>query len=1162
MQRVLDGNQAAAHVAYRCNEVIAIYPITPASPMGEFSDQWSAEATENLWGCVPRVVELQSEAGAAGTVHGSLQAGSLTTTFTASQGLLLMIPNMYKIAGELTSAVFHIASRTVATHALSIFGDHSDVMATRSTGWAMLIGSSVQEAHDFALIAQMSTLTARVPFLHIFDGFRISHEESRITMIEDDDMRALLPADAIQAHRERRLTPEHPELRGTAQNPDVFFQSREAINPYYDRCPEVVSQAMRDFAVRTGREYHLFDYFGDPAPDRVLVTMGSSCQTVTETVTALQQRGERVGLIQVRLYRPFAAQAFLDALPPGVKSVAVLDRCREPGAVGEPLFQDVLSTMAEAGHPARVIGGRYGLGSKEFTPAMVAAIFEELSRPQPRRRFTVGIHDDVSGLSLSYDPSFILEDLDSVRAIFWGLGSDGTVGANKNSIRIIGEETDAFVQGYFVYDSKKSGARTISHLRFGPRPIGRPYLIQRASFVAIHQFEFLQRFPLLDGVEEGATVLLNSPHPHDTVWNYLPDWFQERVLSLKLRLYVVGADKLARELGLGGRINTIMQTCFFHLSGVVPAGRDIELIKASIQKSYAKQGEPTVRRNFAAVDAALEGLHEVEPGQAPGPIKAPLAAESLVAALVAGQGEELPVSAFSPDGTFPTGTAHLEKRNLTHEVPLWESELCIQCGKCVYVCPHSVIRAKLFSPEALASAPAGLETLPSAFKEIPDHLYTLQISHQDCTGCHLCVEACPVKDKSKVSRKALNMTLRDDPESVERMQRNRQDWEYFLELPEEAPAPLRWSSVKNLQLKQPLFEFSGACAGCGETPYLRILSQLFGDHLLIANATGCSSIYGGNLPTTPWSKNRDGHGPAWSNSLFEDNAEFGLGMRLALDQQTGHARRLVEQLKSHIGEPLAERLLAESSSTQDRRQAVQQLRQRLRPEIPVERDLLALADNLVDHSCWLVGGDGWAYDIGFGGLDHVLASQTRVRVLVLDTEVYSNTGGQSSKSTPLGAVAKFASGGKPTPKKDLGLLAMSYGTCYVACVAMGANEAQTIKALQEAESFPGPALVVAYSQCIAHGIDMSQGMNHQKLAVESGSWILYRYDPRRREEGLPPLQLDCKAPTRPIKEYLSSEGRFRILDQIHPEDARQYAQAAQAGALRRWTQYAERATQL
>ncbi|MBT9584622.1 pyruvate:ferredoxin (flavodoxin) oxidoreductase [bacterium] len=1159
---VLDGNQAAAEVAYACNEVIAIYPITPASPMGEYSDQWSSDAKVNLWGEVPRVVELHSEGGAAGTVHGSLQAGSLTTTFTASQGLLLMLPNMYKIAGELTSTVFHIAARTVATHALSIFGDHSDVMAARTTGWAMLFGSSVQEAHDFALISQMATLESRVPFLHIFDGFRISHEESKIDRIDKEDMLALLPMSAIQAHRERRLSPEHPELRGTAQNPDVFFQSREAANPFYDRCPNTVTGAMQSFAERTGRHYRIFEYFGDPAAERVIVTMGSACQTVTETVAALRQQGERVGLLKVRLFRPFASQAFLQVLPASVERVAVLDRCREPGAVGEPLFQDVLATLSEAGRPVQVLGGRYGLASKEFTPAMVAAVFAELAKPEPRRRFTVGITDDVGHTSLDIDSQFILEDPDSVRAIFWGLGADGTVGANKNSIRIIGDETEAFVQGYFVYDSKKSGARTISHLRFGPRPIGRPYLIQRASFVAVHQFDFLGRFPVLDEVEPGAIVLVNSPHPHDKVWPYLPDWFRAKVLAMGLRLYVVGADRLARESGLGGRINTIMQMCFFHLSGVVEPGRALEMIKHAIHTTYSKQGEITVRRNYAAVDVALEGLKFVAPGPPPHQIHPAEAPQNLVSALVAGHGDDLPVSAFPVDGTYPTGTAHLEKRNLTQEVPVWESDLCIECGKCVYVCPHSVIRAKLVDSARVAGAPEGFVTIPSAFKELPDLVYTLQVSNQDCTGCRLCVEVCPVKDKSKVSRKALNMAWLDAPESNEIAGRNPQHWDYFLQLPEEAPAGLRWSSVKNIQLRQPLFEFSGACAGCGETPYLRVLSQLFGDHLLIANATGCSSIYGGNLPTTPWSKTRAGHGPAWSNSLFEDNAEFGLGMRLALDQQRNHARHLVGRLSGCLSPALAARLLAEESSVQELRQAVAELRGCLDPEMPLERDLLALADNLIPHSCWLVGGDGWAYDIGFGGLDHVLASQARVRALVLDTEVYSNTGGQSSKATPLGAVAKFSSGGKPTAKKDLGLLAMGYGSCYVACVAMGANESQTIKAIQEAESFPGPALIVAYSHCIAHGIDMAKGMQQQKLAVDCGSWLLYRYDPRRRELGLPPLQLDCRQPSRPIAEYFSSEGRFRILQQMHPEEAENYAVAAQTAADLRWKQYSERASQL
>lgn len=1156
MLKVLDGNQAVAQVAYPCNEVIAIYPITPASPMGEYSDQWNAENMPNLWGQVPRVIEMQSEGGAAGTVHGSLQAGSLTTTFTSSQGLLLMLPNMFKIAGELTSTVFHIASRTVATHALSIFGDHSDVMAARTTGWAMLFSSTVQEAHDLALISQMATLRSRVPFMHIQDGFRTSHEECSIYPLQTEDFRALLPHDAIQAHRNRRLNPEQPVLRGSAQNPDVFFQSREAARPYYERCPSLIDQAMRQFEQRVGRAYHLFDYHGHPQAERVVVALGSACQTLAETVSALQDRGERVGVVKVRLFRPWSTDDFLKVLPATTRHIAVLDRCHEAGAVGEPLFQDVVTTLAESGRSVRVIGGRYGLASKEFTPAMAAAVLAELAVDKPKSRFSLGIHDDVNHQSLDFDPNFNLEDPQSLRAIFWGLGSDGTVSANKNTTRIVGEQTDCWVQGYFVYDSKKSGARTISHLRFGPQSIGRPYLIQKANFIAIHQFEFLQRYPVLDGAEEGAQVLLNSPHPAEQVWSHLPAWFQEEVLSKNLRLFVVDAYRVARQLGLGGFVNTLMQTCFFHLSQVVP-GADA-FIKEAIRKSYARFGEPTVRKNFAAVDAALENLHQVRPGPAPQAATPRPAPPDLVSALVAGLGEQLPVSAFPADGTFPTGTACLEKRNLSRQIPVWESDLCIQCGKCTYVCPHSVIRAKLVPPDHVSQAPTGFVTLPSAFKELPDLRYTLQVSAEDCTGCQLCVEVCPVKDKSKVSRKALNMQDR----APQDLPRERQHWEFFLHLPEDPPAEMRWTAVKNLQLRQPLFEFSGACAGCGETPYLRVLSQLYGDHLMIANATGCSSIYGGNLPTTPWTKNRQGQGPSWSNSLFEDNAEFGLGMRLALDQQAAYASRLTRQLSEQLGEPLVERLLDQNAPVQARRQAVAELRQRLQPEGPAQKDLLALADSLIPHTIWLVGGDGWAYDIGYGGLDHVLAGSARVRILVLDTEVYSNTGGQASKSTSLGAVAKFASGGKGTAKKDLGLLAMSYGTCYVASVAMGANESQTLKAFEEAESFPGPSLILAYSQCIAHGIDMTTGMNQQKLAVETGYWLLYRFDPRRREQGLPPLQLDCKAPQRPLQDYFSREGRFRILEQLHPEQAAHFRKQAQAGVQQRWSQYEQRAKEL
>ncbi|MFN8613652.1 MAG: pyruvate:ferredoxin (flavodoxin) oxidoreductase [Vulcanimicrobiota bacterium] len=1140
---VLDGNQAAAEVAYACNEVVAIYPITPASSMGELSDQWSADARPNLWGEVPRVVEMQSEAGAAGTVHGALQAGSLTTTFTASQGLLLMLPNMFKIAGELTSCVFHIAARTIATHALSIFGDHSDVMAARSTGWAMLFGTSVQEAHDLALISQVATLETRVPFLHILDGFRTSHEEARVALLSHEDMLALLPHPAIERHRGRGLHPEHPQLRGTAQNPDVYFQAREASNPYYQKVPGAVRQAMLRFHQQTGRKYDIVEYYGDPQAARVVVAMGSACQTLGETVDALRARGEAVGAVFIRLFRPFDGEALLQALPHSCRRLAVLDRCHEAGAVAEPLYQDVVTVLAEAGRSMCTCGGRYGLASKEFTPAMAAAVYAELSQAEPRRRFTVGIHDDVGGLSLDYDGHWILEDPQSVRAVFWGLGSDGTVGANKNSIRIIGEATDMFVQGYFVYDSKKSGAKTVSHLRFGPRPVSRPYLIQKASFVGIHQFEFVERYDTLGVAEEGAVVLLNSPFGADEVWARLPARFQAQVVNKSLKLWVVDAQKLARELGLGGRINTIMQTCFFYLSQVVPQQRSLELIKQAVQKSYSKAGEVVVRRNFAAVDGAIEGLAEVRPGEvAEVPEEVP--PQGLIASLLADQGELLPVSAFSADGTFETDTARLEKRNISDLVPEWREDLCIQCGKCVFVCPHSAIRAKLVEADSLTQAPPGFTTLPSAFKELPEHRYTLQVSEMDCTGCKLCVEACPAWDKKVEGRRALDMVLRAPGA------KDSHAWDFFLQLPEEAPAEFRWSSVKNLQLRQPYFEFSGACAGCGETPYLRVLSQLYGDHLLIANATGCSSIYGGNLPTTPWSKDHQGRGPAWSNSLFEDNAEFGLGMRLALDQQQTYARQLVEQRREQLGDSLCQQLLDPELPRPQRRLAVQQLRQQLGSSpVPADQDLVALADCLIDPSTWLIGGDGWAYDIGFGGLDHVLASNARVRVLVLDTEVYSNTGGQSSKSTPLGAVAKFSAGGKLTPKKDLGLMAIDSGNCYVASVAMGANQAQTIKAMQEAEDFPGPALIIAYCHCIAHGIDMTLGMTYQQLAVETGAWLLYRYDPRTG------LQMDCKAPKRPISEYLGREGRFRVLQGMHPEEAEDFARRSQAAVADRWRKY-------
>lgn len=1180
-QVTIDGNEAAAHVAYKTNDVIAIYPITPSSPMGEFSDAWSASHEKNIWGMTPIVREMQSEGGAAGAVHGTLQSGSLTTTFTSSQGLLLMIPNMFKIAGEQTSTVFHIAARSVATHALSIFGDHSDVMATRSTGWAMLFANSVQEAMDFALIAQTSTLRSRVPFLHIFDGFRTSHEVMKIEKLADEQIRELIDDRLVQAHRARALTPDHPVMRGTAQNPDVFFQSRERGNPFYQQTPEIVQATMNRFAEVTGRHYRLFEYAGAPDAERVVVMMGSGCEAAQETVEALCARGEKIGLLKVRLYRPFSVDDFIKTLPRSVKALAVLDRTKEPGSTGEPLYQDIVTGLCETAMKGtsftipRVIGGRYGLSSKEFTPAMCKAVFDELKKEQPKNHFTIGINDDVTFTSLPFDRSFSTEPDDQVRALFWGLGADGTVSANKNSIKIIGEETPNYAQGYFVYDSKKAGAITVSHLRFGTRPIHSTYLIERANFIAVHQFNFLTSYDVLQAAVEGATLLLNSPFPAEEVWAHLPASVQEQIINKKIRVFSIDAYAVAKEKQLGNRVNTIMQTCFFAISGVLQPDAAIAKIKESIRKTYGKRGEPVVRQNFAAVDAALAQLHEVPvPPQASGKVvqhsivsdQAPQFVRDVTAEIIAGRGDQLPVSAFPVDGTYPLGTSQWEKRNIAQDVPVWEQELCIECGKCMLVCPHATIRAKVFDQSELASAPEGFKHMPAKWRELPDKLYTIQVAVEDCTGCRLCVEVCPAKDKSNVSRKALNM----QPQLPLREQ-GRANWDFFLKLPEVSKnGALNFTSVKNVQLLQPLFEFSGACAGCGETPYIKLLTQLFGDRAIIANATGCSSIYGGNLPTTPYTTNREGRGPAWSNSLFEDNAEFGLGMRLALDHQSAYARDLVGRLREEIGEALANSLLKSDQSTDsginDQRELVAALKAKLEGvgggTSPNEaRDLVSVADALVKKSVWIVGGDGWAYDIGYGGLDHVLASGLNVNVLVLDTEVYSNTGGQASKSTPLGAVAKFAAGGKPTAKKDLGMGAIRYGNVYVAQVAMGANDTHTVKAFLEAESHDGPSLIIAYSQCIAHGIDMAKGMHQQKLAVESGHWPLYRYVPERAAENKNPFQLDSGDPKIPLKDYIYTEGRYRMLQQSDPEVAKVLLGQAEQAVQRRWQQYKQLAAQ-
>jgi len=1153
---VLDGNEAAALVAHKTSEVIAIYPITPASTMGELADEWSAKGMANLWGDVPAVIEMQSEGGAAGAVHGALQAGSLTTTFTASQGLLLMLPDMFKIAGELTPFVMHVAARSLATHALSIFGDHSDVMAARGTGFAFLCSSDVQEAHDFAAIATAATLRSRVPFVHFFDGFRTSHEVNVIEGLGDDELRALVDDDLVSEHRARSLSPDHPVIRGSAQNPDVFFQSREAANPFYAATAAIVDETFTRFAELTGRHYHAFDYTGAPDAERVIVLMGSGSGAVEETVEKLMAGGERVGVLKVRLYRPFDAASLAAALPATAKALAVLDRSKDPAAVGEPLYEDVVSALIEQDRlPGRVLGGRYGLASKEFTPAMAAAVYAELAATSPARHFTVGIDDDVSHTSLVYDPEFRTEADDVVRCVFYGLGADGTVGANKNSAKIIGETTPLYSQAYFVYDSKKSGSTTVSHLRFGPRPIRSSYLIEEAQFVACHQFDLLSRMDVLGVAAEGATFLLNAPYGPADVWDHLPAGVQAQIVDRHLRLFVIDAKRVAREAGLPGRVNTILQTCFFALSGVLPEKRAIGAIKEAIAKTYAKRGEEIVQRNFHAVDLALDSLHEVDIRRAPSATNgSPPVAEGvpdLLRALIAGEGDALPVSAMPVDGTFQLGTAHFEKRNLADELPIWDETLCIDCAKCALVCPHAAIRMKVYEPAALAGAPAGFRSKEWRAKDLPGMLMTIQVSPDDCTGCRICVETCPAKDKANPEHKSL-----DSLPKGEHRDREREDWDFFLTIPEIDRALVQPATVKGSQMLQPLFEFSGACSGCGETPYLKLLTQLFGDRLLVANATGCSSIYGGNLPTTPWTKNADGRGPAWANSLFEDNAEFGYGMRLALDQQAEQARRLLGELNGRIPAELKDALSSADQSDEAgiaaQRERVAELKAILAGlDEPAARRLATLADALVEKSVWIVGGDGWAYDIGFGGLDHVLASGRDVNVLVLDTEVYSNTGGQASKSTPRGAVAKFAAGGKHTAKKDLGLIAAGYGNVYVAQVALGADNPQTVKAFAEAESYAGPSLIIAYSHCIAHGIEMATAMAHQKEAADSGYWPLYRYDPRLDH----PFQLDSRPPKIPVAEFTAKENRFAILARANPGEAAELAAAEQHDVDERWRLY-------
>jgi pyruvate-ferredoxin/flavodoxin oxidoreductase len=1159
----IDGNEAVARVAHALSEIVVLYPITPASPMGEFADAWSGEGHTNIWGSVPGVVEMQSEAGAAGALHGATMKGALATTFTASQGLLLMLPNMYKIAGELLPTVLHVAARALATHALSIFGDHSDVMAARQTGWAMLASSSVQEAHDFALISHAATLRTRVPFLHFFDGFRTSHEVDKIRLLSDDDVRALVRDADVLAHRARGLSPDHPVLRGSAENPDVFFQHREAANPYYEALPGVVRELMAQLAQRTGRVYDLVQYEGAPDAERVVVLMGSGVGAVEETVEELNRRGERVGVLKVRMYRPFPAQLLVDALPATVRRVAVLDRTKEPGASADPLRLDVVSALYEAGRrDIDVIGARYGLGSKEFTPAMVKAVFEELAVAAPRRQVTVGITDDVTHTDVTPDPAFRVPT-DAVQAVFYGLGSDGTVGANKASIKIIGELTDLYAQGYFVYDSRKSGSVTVSHLRFGPTPIRSTYLIDQADFVACHQFGLLRSESVLDAARDGAKFLLNAPYPPEHVWAKLPLKVREQIVAKKLDVWTINAGKVARAAGMGGRINTVMQPCFFALANVIPREQALAALKESIEHAYAKRGPDVVSRNLDAVSRALDELVHLEvpasasvDGADDEPLPAITWAPNLTRDLVLGRGDLIPVSALPVDGAFETATSRWEKRAIATELPIWDPSLCIDCGKCAIVCPHGAIRMKAYDPDALAGAPDGFPSKDCMGRDLPGFKLTVQVAPDDCTGCGLCVEICPAHSKEVVKHKSINLA-----DALEHRDAERPNWEFFLQIPEIDRTTVRPGTVKGSQLLQPLFEFSGACAGCGETPYLKLLSQLYGDRMVVANATGCSSIYGGNLPTTPWARNADGRGPAWANSLFEDNAEFGFGLRLAYEHSVDDARALLNELRFEVGAALTDELLAADGSDEleirAQRERVEELKQRLTQLADTNARaarLLSVADDLVEKVFWIVGGDGWAYDIGFGGLDHVLSSGRNVNVLVLDTEVYSNTGGQASKSTPRGAVAKFAASGKATAKKDLGAFARSYGNVYVAQIALGANEMQTVRALREAAEWPGPSLVVAYSTCIAHGIEMSTSMNHQKVAVSSGYWPLYRYHPSP-EEGTHPFQLDSKAPSVPLSEFVSEEVRFSVLARSDPERAGHLLALAQSDVDERWRYY-------
>ncbi|TVQ89000.1 MAG: pyruvate:ferredoxin (flavodoxin) oxidoreductase [Chromatiaceae bacterium] len=1171
----LDGNEAAAYIAHMTNEVIAIYPITPASPMGEWSDEWSSLGIKNLWGTIPDVIEMQSEAGAVASLHGALQAGSLSTTFTASQGLLLMIPTMYKVAGELTPTVLHVTARSLAAQALSIFGDHGDVMAVRATGYAMLCSASVQEIMDFALISQAATLESRVPFLHFFDGFRSSHEVVKIHKLSVDTIRAMIDEDLVIAHRQRAMNPDHPIIRGTAQNPDVYFQGRETVNPFYEAVPGIIQAQMDKLATMTGRQYQLFEYVGAEDAEHVIMLMGSGIGAAEEAVQMLAAQGAKVGMIKVRLFRPFSKAHLLAALPVTAKKVAVLDRTKEPGAEGEPLYKDVITAFAEAvaeGSMAampRVVGGRYGLSSKEFTPAMVKGVFDELAKDQPKNRFTVGIIDDVRHTSIDWDPHFKPDTSSVTNCVFYGLGSDGTVSANKNSIKIIAEETPNYGQGYFEYDSKKAGAVTVSHLRFGPSPINSTYLIgdNEASFVACHQPTFVTRFDMLAKAKDGAIFLLNSATPPERVWDDLPKNMQQAMIDKHIRFYVIDAYDIAEQAGMGRRINTIMQTCFFAISGILPRDEAIAQIKYAVKKTYGMKGQRLLDRNYAAIDATLAGLHEVPvPGQATSsferppvvPADAPDFVQRVTSILIEGRGNSLPVSLMPVDGTWPTGTTRYEKRNIALQLPEWDENLCTQCGKCPLVCPHAAIRAKVYPQDLLAQAPAGFQSAPIKGKDFPAaHHVSYQIAPDDCTGCGLCVEVCPIRDRNNPEHKAINMRPAEERHDIEQPR-----WDFFLSLPEFDRTKLDSNKIKHAMMMQPLFEFSGACVGCGETPYIKLASQLFGDRMLIGNATGCSSIYGGNLPTTPYTVTSEGRGPTWNNSLFEDTAEFGLGMRLAVDKQAEQAREMLALMADQVGTDLADALIHADQSTEagifEQRERIAALKEKLKTiDTPQARSLASVCEALAKRSVWIVGGDGWAYDIGYGGVDHVLSAGRNVNLLVLDTEVYSNTGGQRSKATPLGAVAKFAAGGKPTFKKDLAMMAMAYETVYVAQVAFGAKDVQTIRAFMEAESYDGPSLIICYSPCIAHGVDMSNNLRQQDMAVNSGHWPLFRYDPRRTARGENPLIIDCKPPSIPYRDFISTETRFSVLNRINPNIAEKYLTMAQRHVETRFSLYSQ-----